>query len=81
MAEGGGRLRHGPELGSAPIRVALQDEADTPRYIETVPRKGYRFIGTMDPLAGARAGRRGDRTDGIAGTGPDVPVGAGNVIP
>ena len=31
------------------LRVALRDEADTPRYIETVPRKGYRFIGSIDP--------------------------------
>jgi DNA-binding winged helix-turn-helix (wHTH) protein/Tfp pilus assembly protein PilF len=30
------------------LRVALRDEAETPRYIETVPRKGYRFIGTLD---------------------------------
>jgi DNA-binding winged helix-turn-helix (wHTH) protein/Tfp pilus assembly protein PilF len=29
------------------LRAALQDEAETPRYIETVPRKGYRFIGTL----------------------------------
>jgi TolB-like protein/DNA-binding winged helix-turn-helix (wHTH) protein/Tfp pilus assembly protein PilF len=34
------------------LRVALQDEAETPRYIETVPRKGYRFIGVIEtPLA------------------------------
>jgi len=26
------------------LRMALHDEADTPRYIETLPRKGYRFI-------------------------------------
>jgi DNA-binding winged helix-turn-helix (wHTH) protein len=26
------------------LRVALQDTGDTPRYIETVPRKGYRFM-------------------------------------
>jgi TolB-like protein/DNA-binding winged helix-turn-helix (wHTH) protein len=32
------------------LRVALHDEADTPRYIETVPRKGYRFIGSLDPV-------------------------------
>lgn len=31
------------------LRAALGDEADTPRYIETVPRRGYRFIGTLDP--------------------------------
>ena len=33
------------------LRIALQDEAETPRYIETVPRKGYRFIGAIDPPA------------------------------
>jgi len=26
------------------IRAALNDEADSPRYLETVPRRGYRFI-------------------------------------
>jgi len=30
------------------LRVALEDTADTPRYIETIPRRGYRFIGTLD---------------------------------
>ena len=33
------------------LRVALQDEAETPRYIETVPRRGYRFIGAIDSPA------------------------------
>jgi TolB-like protein/DNA-binding winged helix-turn-helix (wHTH) protein len=37
------------------LRIALQDEAETPRYIETVPRKGYRFIGAIDPPATAQA--------------------------
>ena len=31
------------------LRISLGDEADTPRYIETIPRKGYRFIGTLEP--------------------------------
>ena len=31
------------------LRAALGDEAETPRYIETVPRKGYRFVGTLRP--------------------------------
>src|SRR6202790_1787795 len=26
------------------IRAALNDDADAPHYIETVPRRGYRFI-------------------------------------
>jgi len=29
------------------LRVALGDHAETPRYIETIPRRGYRFIGTV----------------------------------
>jgi TolB-like protein len=31
------------------LRGALGDPAETPRYIETLPRRGYRFIGTLDP--------------------------------
>jgi TolB-like protein/DNA-binding winged helix-turn-helix (wHTH) protein/Flp pilus assembly protein TadD len=30
------------------IRAALNDDADTPRYIETLPRRGYRFIAPVD---------------------------------
>jgi len=30
------------------LRIALGDDADTPRYIETIPRKGYRFIGRIE---------------------------------
>ena len=30
------------------IRVALGDDADRPRYIETIPRRGYRFIADID---------------------------------
>src|SRR5271155_3833923 len=26
------------------LRVALSDDADSPRFVETVPRRGYRFI-------------------------------------
>jgi cholera toxin transcriptional activator len=30
------------------LREALGDSADTPRYIETLSRRGYRFIGTVN---------------------------------
>jgi DNA-binding winged helix-turn-helix (wHTH) protein/tetratricopeptide (TPR) repeat protein len=30
------------------LRVALDDVGDTPKYIETLPRIGYRFIGSLD---------------------------------
>lgn len=42
------------------LREALRDDADAPRYVETVPRRGYRFVapvtvegtGDSDDLAG-----------------------------
>jgi TolB-like protein/DNA-binding winged helix-turn-helix (wHTH) protein len=33
------------------LRGALGDDAETPRYIETLPRKGYRFIAALEPEA------------------------------
>jgi len=33
------------------LRSALGDIAETPRYIETLPRRGYRFIAALDPVA------------------------------
>src|SRR6202451_817247 len=32
----------------ARVREALGDSAETPRYIETLPRRGYRFIGAVE---------------------------------
>ena len=34
----------------AKIREALGDSADEPRFIETLPRRGYRFIGPVEQL-------------------------------
>jgi diguanylate cyclase (GGDEF)-like protein len=33
------------------LRAALDDDAETPRYIETLPRRGYRFIGAVSASA------------------------------
>ena len=45
------------------LRAALGDDPVEPRYIETIPRRGYRFIGTIEvPEAPTRA------------TGPDFPA-------
>jgi len=30
------------------VREALGDSADTPRFVETLPRRGYRFIGPVE---------------------------------
>jgi TolB-like protein/DNA-binding winged helix-turn-helix (wHTH) protein len=43
-------------LGTAinKVREALGDSADRPRFVETLPRRGYRFIGKMEQSNGAR---------------------------
>jgi Tol biopolymer transport system component/DNA-binding winged helix-turn-helix (wHTH) protein len=33
------------------IREVLGDSAESPRFVETVPRRGYRFIGELEPPA------------------------------
>jgi TolB-like protein/Tfp pilus assembly protein PilF len=45
------------------IRVALGDSADNPRFIETVPRRGYRFLVPVDwnMDAGGRPGSQAAR--------------------
>ena len=37
------------------LRAVLNDDADTPRYIETVHRRGYRFISPIQSVAPAAA--------------------------
>ena len=37
------------------IRLALNDQAEKPRYIETLPRLGYRFAGKMEKSGAATA--------------------------
>jgi DNA-binding winged helix-turn-helix (wHTH) protein/TolB-like protein len=40
----------------AQIRSALGDSADSPRYVETVPKRGYRFIVPVDNRATVNGG-------------------------
>ena len=37
------------------LRLALGDSADSPQFVETVPRQGYRFIGSAEQLPHAQA--------------------------
>lgn len=32
------------------VRAALKDQADTPRYIQTLPKRGYRFLAPVEVL-------------------------------
>ena len=38
---------NGLNVAMRKLRVALDDTGDTPKYIETLPKVGYRFIGTI----------------------------------
>ena len=44
------------------IRHALNDDANAPRYIETVPKRGYRFIAELKEAAQQPVSRPGLRT-------------------
>jgi DNA-binding winged helix-turn-helix (wHTH) protein len=55
-----GDFDHSLNIAVNKIRQALGDSSDTPRFIETLPRRGYRFIAQVDvpetPVApGAKA--------------------------
>jgi len=39
---------HGINNAVMRLREALGDTANTPRYVETLPRRGYRFVGTIE---------------------------------
>ena len=45
-------FEHGLNFAIRKIRSALEDDPDKPRFIETIPKRGYRFIATVsNPLA------------------------------
>ena len=46
-------FNHGLNAAVNKLREALSDSAENPRYVETLPRRGYRFIATVE-WVGAR---------------------------
>ncbi len=47
---------HGLNNAINRLREALGDSADSPRFIETLPRRGYRFIAPVEGTVGVAAG-------------------------
>jgi TolB-like protein/DNA-binding winged helix-turn-helix (wHTH) protein/Tfp pilus assembly protein PilF len=41
-------FEHGLNAAVKRLRAALGDDAERPRFVETLPRRGYRFIGTVE---------------------------------
>jgi len=56
------------------LREALGDSADRPKFIETLPKRGYRFVGTLSkaPLSPRRLSAR-ERRRWRPASGADVP--------
>jgi Tol biopolymer transport system component/DNA-binding winged helix-turn-helix (wHTH) protein len=48
-------FNHGLNAAVNKLREALSDSAETPRYVETLPRRGYRFIATVEWVAATPA--------------------------
>ncbi len=43
----------GLNIAVSKLRQALGDSADEPRFIETLPRRGYRFVGAVEQIDGS----------------------------
>jgi DNA-binding winged helix-turn-helix (wHTH) protein len=48
----GGVVDYETALNSAVrrLRLALGDNADHPRYVQTIPKRGYRFVAALSPV-------------------------------
>ena len=55
---------NGLNIAVKKLRTALGDDADAPRYIETLPRRGYRFVAPVTAYE-FRAEGSGDIFDAI----------------
>jgi len=50
-------FEHGLNAAVKRLRQALNDSADNPRFVETLPRRGYRFIAPVQPISGSGDGQ------------------------
>src|SRR5262249_8622024 len=58
-----GDFDHAVNVAVAKARIALDDSADTPRYIETLPKRGYRFIFPLSEPTGSIPPRIPEKTN------------------
>jgi TolB-like protein/DNA-binding winged helix-turn-helix (wHTH) protein/Tfp pilus assembly protein PilF len=62
---------HGLNAAVNKLREALGDSAEAPRYVETLPRRGYRFIGPRD---GSTSSAEEAKPDVVAAAAPATPA-------
>ena len=56
---------HGLNKAINKIREALGDSAENPRFVETVARRGYRFLADVTPIDAAADGQPEPATEGL----------------
>ena len=67
-------FEHGLHNAVARLRAVLGDTAGTPRFIETLPRRGYRFIGTVEPAVALPQPELPSAIERVAEAGAKIPV-------
>jgi TolB-like protein/DNA-binding winged helix-turn-helix (wHTH) protein len=72
-------FEHGINKSIRQIRYALRDDADAPKFIETLPRRGYRFIAELTASADAQDSPASEiptpvRHNGAAATAPGTGI-------
>ncbi|HEX3544197.1 MAG TPA: winged helix-turn-helix domain-containing protein [Candidatus Acidoferrum sp.] len=65
---------HGLNTAINQVRGALGDSAANPKFIQTLPRRGYRFIGPVQIVAREGAAAGGAKKNGEALDGSKVPA-------
>jgi len=64
---------HGLNLCIREIRAVLDDDADKPRYVETLPRVGYRFLAHVEEVASqADSAVSAAQKGSVSGQNPDA---------
>jgi TolB-like protein/DNA-binding winged helix-turn-helix (wHTH) protein/Tfp pilus assembly protein PilF len=63
---------HGLNKAVSKLRDALGDSAENPRFIETVARRGYRFLADVTVIGGVESGEPSAPV-GAATGGPEIP--------
>jgi len=64
-------FEHGMNSAIRKLRDALGESADRPRYIETLARRGYRFIGAVEATERVSSPRAAAETNTAADARPD----------
>jgi DNA-binding winged helix-turn-helix (wHTH) protein/TolB-like protein len=64
------------------LRAALEDDAETPRYVRTIPRRGYQFIGKVEVAGELEAvTEKGGMSERAGGQPAGQPAGQASGVP